>query len=337
MPAGRASQSGRVRVLITGASGFAGGYLARECGRAGEEVVGISRSGAVPGDIDQAVEGRSVDLVDGDAVAALVRSVRPEVVYHLAALSSVGGSWEQPARAIRDNVAMAVNVLEAVRHEAPEARLVWASSSEVYGPPGRLPLDESAPLQPANPYAVSKASGDLLAAVYADAHGLQIIRARPFNHAGPGQRTTFVLSSLARQAAEGLLAGADPVRILTGNPDARRDFTDVRDVTRAYRLLAGRADAGIYNICSGSSISPAGQIQLIAQLIAPVAVEHVIDPGRMRGHEVMDIRGAHERITAAVGWSPEIPLAQTLADTIAWWKQELSGRRREPGRTEIGH
>lgn len=313
-----------MRVLITGASGFAGGHLARECVSAGDEVVGISRGGTVPDDIAEAVEGRSVDLLDGDALTAVVRSVRPEVVYHLAALSSVGGSWEQPARVLQDNVAMAVNVLEGVRQAAPEARLVWVGSGEVYGAPERLPIDELAPLRPANPYAVSKATGDLLAAVYADAHGLQIIRARPFNHAGPGQQAIFVLSSIARQTAQGLLEGADPVRILTGNPDARRDFTDVRDVTRAYRLLAGRAEPGVYNICSGSSISATSQIQLVAKLIDPVAVEHVIDSDRVRGHEVMDVRGDHERITAAVGWTPLIPLAQTIRDTVAWWKQQLA-------------
>ncbi len=312
-----------MRVLITGASGFAGGYLARECSRAGDEVVGISRSGAVPEGVGERIQSRAVNLLDADAVAGIVGSMRPEVVYHLAALSSVGRSWEQPARAVEDNVAMAVNVLEAVRHEAPEARVVWASSCEVYGPPDRLPIDEWAPLRPANPYAVSKTTGDLLAAVYADAHGLEIIRARPFNHAGPGQRPIFILSSLARQAAEGLVAGADPVRILTGNPDTRRDFTDVRDVARAYHLLAARAGPGVYNICSGRSISAGAQIELIGRLIAPVAVEHVVDPERVRGHEVMELRGAHERITATTGWNPRIPLTQTMADTLEWWKREL--------------
>lgn len=313
-----------MRVLITGASGFVGEHLARECQRAGDTVVGISRSGAIPEGVGESVEGRSVDLRDGEALAAVVGSVRPEVVYHLAALSSVGRSWEQPARAVQDNVAMAVNVLEAVRNQAPDTCLVWASTCEVYGPPDRLPIDEWAPLRPANPYAVSKTTGDLLAAVYADAHGLRIIRARPFNHSGPGQRPNFILSSLARQASEGLLASADPVRILTGNPDARRDFTDVRDVARAYRLLAARAQPGVYNICSGRSVSPTEQVQLIRRLIAPAEVEHVIDPGRLRDNEVMELRGAHERITSTTGWSAQIPLAQTMADTLAWWRQELT-------------
>jgi GDP-4-dehydro-6-deoxy-D-mannose reductase len=215
-------------------------------------------------------------------------------------------------------------MLEAVRLEAPDARIVWVSSCEVYGAPERLPVDELAPVKPANPYAVSKTAGDLLAGVYADSHGLDLVRARPFNHAGPGQLPIFIVSSLARQAAEGRLAGADPIRIVTGNPDTRRDFTDVRDVARAYRLLAEQGEPGIYNVSSGRSVSAADHVQLISELLAPARVEHSIDPTRVRAHEVMDLRGAHDRLTAATGWVPEIPLKQTITDAIDWWEQELS-------------
>ena len=131
---------------------------------------------------------------------------------------------------------MTLHLLEAVRAEAPEAAVVVVGSSELYGPPATLPVDESAPLRPQNPYAVSKASADLLAGFYADAHGLRIIRARAFNHAGPGQEPIYAIASFARQVAAGLEAGEDPVRVVTGNPDARRDYTDVRDVVRAYRV-----------------------------------------------------------------------------------------------------
>ena len=144
---------------------------------------------------------------------------------------------------------MALNVLEAVRAEAPDATLVAVASGEVYGTPERLPVDETAPLRPQNPYAVSKAATDLLAGMYADAHGLRVIRARAFNHAGPGQEPTYAIASFARQAAQGAQ------RIVTGNPDTRRDYTDVRDVVRAYRLLAERADPGVYNVCSGRTAS----------------------------------------------------------------------------------
>ena len=310
-----------MRVLITGASGFAGGHLARACSSAGDEVVGISRSGQVP---DGGGSGQAVDLTDAAAVHELVRAVAPEVVYHLAALSSVGRSWEDPERTLRDNVASSVSVLEAVRHDAPSARVVWVSSCEVYGVPERLPITEDAPQVPANPYAVSKSAGDMLAAVYVDAHGLDIVRARPFSHAGPGQRPIFILSSLAHQAAQARLAGAEHVRIVTGNPETRRDFTDVRDVVRAYRLLAERARPGVYNVSSGQSISAGEQVRLVAELLAPIEVEHEVDPARVRAHEVMDLRGANDRIREATGWRPEIPLRQTMLDTIEYWERELA-------------
>ncbi|HET7047057.1 MAG TPA: GDP-mannose 4,6-dehydratase [Solirubrobacteraceae bacterium] len=319
-----------MRILITGASGFAGSFLARECARAGNDVVGISLTGELP---DGCGEGVAVDLLDGNALREAVRSARPDVVYHLAALSSVGRSWEEPARTVRDNVAMSVNMLEALRLDAPDVRTVWVSTCEVYGVPEALPLTEDARLNPANPYAVSKATGDMLAAVYVDAHGLDLVRTRPFNHAGPEQRPIFVLSSLARQAAEAQLAGADSLQIVTGNPDTRRDFTDVRDVVRAYRVLEASGESGVFNVCTGRSISAADQVRLVSELIDPIEVEHVVDPGRVRAHEVMDLRGSHERLTAATGWEPEIPIRQTMADTIEWWKRELSSTE-APGRAQ---
>jgi GDP-4-dehydro-6-deoxy-D-mannose reductase len=314
-----------LRVLITGASGFAGAHLARACSSAGDHVVGISRRGLVP---EGGGEGIAVDLLDAAAVRAMVRDLRPDVVYHLAALSSVGRAWQEPARTVQDNVATAVNVLEALRLEAPEALTVWVSSCEVYGAPAQLPVDEQAPVNPANPYAVSKTAADLLAGVYAKSHGLRLIRARPFNHAGPGQLPIFIVSSLARQAAEARLAGASSIRIVTGNPDTRRDFTDVRDVVRAYRLLAERSEPEVYNVSSARSFSAADHVQLIAELIAPIEVEHAVDPSRVRAHEVMDLRGSHDRLSAATGWQPEIPLRQTVADSIEWWERELTAGER---------
>lgn len=310
-----------MRVLITGASGFAGGWLAQACAGAGDEVVGASRSGEVrPG----AGSGVAVDLRDPAAARKLLHDVQPDVVYHLAALSSVGRSWDDPAATIVDNVASSVAVLEALRFQTPAARVVWASSCEVYGLSDELPISEDAPLAPASPYAVSKLAGDLLAAVYADAHGLTITRARAFNHAGPGQLPIFIVSSLAQQAAQARVDGATSLRIVTGNPDTRRDFTDVRDVVRAYRLLADPdVPPGAYNICSGVSVSAAEHVRGFAELVAPIAVQHIVDPARVRAHEVIDLRGSYDKLAAVTGWRPEIPLEQTRADTLAWWEAEL--------------
>ena len=308
----------RLRVLITGASGFAGGHLAASCAAAGDDIIGLSRSGEVTSG-----QGRSVELRDPVATRDAFREVRPDVIYHLAALSSVGRSWEDPAQTMIENTETAVSVLEAIRHEAPSARVIWVSSCEVYAAEQPLPIAESGELGPATPYAVSKVSGDLLARLYAEAHGLEIIRVRPFNHAGPGQRPIFVLSSLARQAAEARRTRAEVVRIVTGNPDTRRDFTDVRDVVRAYRLLAERGRPGVYNISTGTSVSAGEQLALLAELIAPTRIDHVIDPALVRAHEVMDRRGSHERLTADTGWMPEISFRQTMVDTVAWWEARL--------------
>jgi GDP-4-dehydro-6-deoxy-D-mannose reductase len=309
-----------MRVLITGASGFVGGWLARACVQAGDEVLGLSRSGTV-----SAGEGRALDLTDAGALTALLADVAPEVIYHLGALSHVGRSWEDPAETLSNNVGAAVALLEAVRSAAPRARVLWASTCEVYGNAPELPVTESAPLAPVNPYAVSKAAADMLAGVYAAAHGLDILRARPFNHVGPGQRPIFLLASLAEQAARALDDGADELTIFTGNPDTRRDYTDVRDVCAAYRALARAAPAGVYNVCSGVSVSARELVALLSELIAPLPVRHEIDPARVRAHEVMDHRGSAAALRAATGWAPEIPLASTLADTIAAFRTQSTG------------
>jgi GDP-4-dehydro-6-deoxy-D-mannose reductase len=286
---------------------------------AGDQVTGISRRGVSP-----AGDARPVDLRVSADVRAAMREASPDVVYHLAALSSVGRSWEDPSGTVQANMTSDTNLLEAVRHEAPGARLVWVSSCEVYGSTASLPAREDAPLLPASPYAVSKTAGEQLAGVYGQAYGLDVIRVRPFNHAGPGQLPIFILSSLARQAAESRLAGESKIRVVTGNPETRRDFTDVRDVVRAYRLLAAQAEPGIYNVSSARSISAAEQVRLLAELVSPIEVEHTVDPARVRSHEVMELSGANDRIREATGWHPEIPLRQTMLDTLRWWEHELS-------------
>jgi GDP-4-dehydro-6-deoxy-D-mannose reductase len=301
--------------LITGASGFAGRHLARACAAAGEEVVELSRSA-----------GLRVDLLDGTAVRDAVRDTAPTVVYHLAARAHVGQSWREPAVTLADNQAMTVNLLEAVSEGAPDAVVVYVSSGEIYGPPAALPVDETAALRPQNPYAVSKAGGDLLAGFYADAHGLRVVRPRPFNHAGPGQPPIYALASFARQVAGGLEAGDDPVRVVTGNPDARRDFTDVRDVVRAYRMLAEAGAPAVANVCSGRSWSARDLVAGLARA-AGAEIEHVVDPALVRTHEVMEIRGSAARLRADTGWEPAIPLETTLADTVAWWREEIRAGR----------
>jgi len=296
-----------LRVFITGATGFAGRHLVAACEAAGDQVLPAPPSAVA-------------DLTDPAVVRELVREARPDVLYHLAARAHVGLSWEDPLGVLAQNVAMTANVLDAVRHEAPAAVVLSIGSGEEYGPPETVPTTEAAPLRPQNPYAVSKASSSLVARFHADAHGLRVVHARAFNHAGPGQEPIYAIANFARQFAEGIAAGEDPIRIVTGSPDTRRDFTDVRDVVRAYRTLAAHGEPGVFNVCSGVTHSARELVAALGE-VAGVAIDHQVDPAKVRAHEVHEIRGANDHLTAATGWRPEIPLETTLRDTLAWWRQ----------------
>ena len=296
-----------MRALITGAAGFVGGHLSAYAADRGAEVVGPSRE--------------QLDLLDAGAVAATVADVKPDAVFHLAALASVGESWSAPAETLDNNTRATLNLLEAVREAAPDAVVLAAGSGEQYGPvpEERLPVTEDEPFRPQNPYAVSKAAADLLCGFYADAHGLRVIRTRAFNHAGPGQSDAYVIAAFARQIAATERAGSGELVLETGNLEPRRDFTDVRDVVRAYWLAVERGEPAIFNVCSGVSVAVADILARLAAL-TELRVEQRTDPSRLRKHEVMDIRGSHERLTAATGWAPEIALDRTLADTLDWWR-----------------
>ena len=300
-----------MRVLITGAAGFAGGHLARHLAAAGHELVGVGRSPESPVDF----EYTTLDLLDADAVNSTFARVQPDWIAHLAADASVSQSWNDPRGTLRNNLESTLNVLDA----AGDATVLIAGSGEIYGPPQTLPVDESHPLAPQNPYAVSKGAADMLGGFYADAHGRRVIRTRAFNHFGPGQTDLYVVAAFARQIAEAEQAGQAEVVVRTGNLDARRDFTDARDVVRAYALLLESGEPGAYNICSGTSRSAADILAALAQE-TPLTVKHEIDPARLRKHEVMDIRGSHDKLTDATGWQPEIAFEQTIRDTLGWWR-----------------
>jgi GDP-4-dehydro-6-deoxy-D-mannose reductase len=311
-----------VRILITGVSGFAGRHLARHCGQRAAEVLGL---GTRPTVNTELLEGLAAyvqaDLRDTAAARTAVEDAGPDWVFHLAAAASVAESWQEPAGTVSNNLLSTVNLLEAVREMAPGARVLVVGSGEQYGEPEWLPMDEQHPQRPRNPYALSKAATDLAAGFYADAHGLHVVRARAFNHAGPGQADIYVSASFARQIAEA--EARDPggsVEVVTGNLATRRDFTDVRDVVRAYWLLLEGADPGAYNVCRGESVRTADILAALARE-ARVDVEQRTDPQLVREGEVMEIRGTHDKLTEATGWMPEIPVEQTLRDTLDWWRE----------------
>ena len=295
-----------MRVLVTGSRGFVGRWLVRYLHAAGDEVLELDATGASP-----------VDITDRAAVHDAVAAARPAAICHLAAQASVGASWADPGATFQVNTIGVVHLLEAADAGATRPRVLLVSSAEVYGavPADALPVGEDWPFAPVNPYAASKAAAELVGLQAWHGRRLEVVRARPFNHTGPGQAPAFVVPSLARQV---VAAGRDGQReLVAGNLSARRDLTDVRDVVRDYRLLLERGAPGqAYNVCRGQSVS----IEWVARRLLELAgldLPIVIDPALVRPVDVADMRGDPARLRAATGWVPRIPLDQTLADVLA--------------------
>jgi len=298
-----------VRALVTGARGFVGSWLTAHLVESGDEVVAIDHE---------------VEITDGDAVRAAVLAAAPDVVYHLAALTSVGRSWSDPNEVLRVNATGTLYVLEAARACPHPPRVLMTSSAEVYGavPQQLLPVTEDAPLAPVTPYAASKVAAEYLGVQAHLAYGLAVIRMRPFNHVGPGQSSAFVVSALAQRIVEARRNGADS--IVVGNLAARRDLTDVRDVVRAYRLLAERGVAGeVYNVCSGRDIAIA-DVALQLQSLAGVELRFEVDPELNRPVDVPVVRGDFTKLHEATGWEPSLSLEQTLLDVLEQWSERAA-------------
>jgi GDP-4-dehydro-6-deoxy-D-mannose reductase len=315
-----------MRALITGVTGFAGSHLAECCAAHGAEVIGLGRRQLSDEDVPPGLSGYlAADLLDRGAAERVLHEAPPDIVFHLAAEASVARSWQDPAGAVLCNVSTALNLLESLRAVAPHAGVLIACSGEQYGAPEQLPVDERHVLRPRNPYSVGKAAVDLAAGFYADSCGMHVIRARAFNHAGPGQGAHYVVAGFARQIA---LAERDPqvrgqVELVTGNLAVRRDFTDVRDVVEAYWRLLERAAPGPYNVCSGRSVRVEELLAGLAEH-TELAVSSRVDPALVREHEVMEIVGSHDKLTKATGWEPEIALERTLQDSLDWWRQRAT-------------
>ncbi len=305
--------------LVTGASGFAGQHLTAALASATVwEVIGTSRR---TGQSSERVRSVACDMRDADLVKRVIDRYRPDTVFHLAAQSYVPKSVADPGATLANNILGQVNLFEAILSVGIQPRILVVSSSEIYGAvdAGALPVDEDAALRPGNPYAVSKATQDLLGYQYAASAGLDIVRVRPFNHSGPGQSDRFVLSGFARQVADAESERVEP-SILTGNLDAERDFLDVRDVVRAYLLAVERGVSGeAYNISSGAPRRIGDLLDMyLGMATRQLTVRH--DPARMRPSDTPIIYGDSTRFRAATGWAPQITIEQTLADTLDYWR-----------------
>ena len=291
-----------MRALITGGKGFVGQWLSAHLKDHGDEVAVI--------DIE-------TDVADGAAVRRVMADVRPGAVYHLAAMTHVGDSWEAPSQVLRVNVLGTAEILAAARSLPEAARVLVVSSAEVYGVVGteQLPLDEDTPTLPASPYAASKLAAEAVALQAWRGYGQSVTVVRPFNHIGPGQSPNFFVPALARRIVEARRTGAGSLPV--GTLSTRRDFTDVRDVVRAYRMLIEAGEPGrVYNVCSGRDVSMAEVADDLLRL-AGARLELVTDPTLVRPVDVPVLRGDAGRLRRATGWEPVIPLATTLADVLA--------------------
>ncbi|HJQ74357.1 MAG TPA: GDP-mannose 4,6-dehydratase [Gaiellaceae bacterium] len=321
-----------MRVLVTGISGFAGPWVARALRDAGHDVHGLVRgAGPWPRLAELGLPATALhrgDLADG--IGGLVRALVPDAVVHLAGLSFVPTAERDPGAAYRTNLGGTLAVLGALRSEAPRARLLVVSSSDVYGAvePADLPVSEDTPLRPVSIYGASKAAADLAAAQWARAYGLDVVRARPFNHTGPGQDAAYVCSGLARQVAL-VEAGRQPPVLRVGNVDPVRDFSDVRDVAAGYVVLLERGTRGAaYNLCSGEGVSIAEVVALL-RTHARVPVRVHSDPALRRRLDVERVVGSHARAEADTGWRPRIALAHTLGDVLDDWRRRVAAEAPE--------
>ncbi len=299
-----------MRALVTGASGFVGRFLVEHLEDVGDEVTAVdSRSG--------------VDVTDADSVHAILDANRPDVVYHLAALSHVGESWSAPAEVFRVNAGGTLTVLRAAT-DYEVARVVVVASADAYGAVDGV-ITEDTPLRPLTPYGASKAAADLLALQAHLGDGLATIRVRAFNHTGPGQQDRFLVPALARRIAEAEAADANEIRV--GSLDAVRDLSDVRDVVAAYRLLAVEGTPGdAYNVCSGHGIRVAEVVErLLARSERPLRV--IVDPELVRPVEVPRLVGDPTKLQRDTGWRPHHDLDSTLDAVLAEARARTGGRR----------
>jgi GDP-4-dehydro-6-deoxy-D-mannose reductase len=302
-------------------TGFVGGHLVRALHAVGAEVHGTLRTD-IREVAPQGTTGHEVDVTDPEAMSAVVAAVQPDRVFHLAGAASVGHSFVDPEGTWHINVEGTRGVLEALRREAPGARMVISLSGDEYGrvPLDQLPVTEDTPLNPLNPYAESKVAAEHVCEEYQRNNGIAVVRLRAFNQLGPGQDPRFVLPSICKQVADAEMAGDTVCRLQLGNIDTRRDFLDVRDVVDAYVLLVERGDpAQPYVAGTGRSLAIRDLVDIVVSE-ARLPVEVTADPSRIREGEQPDLY-AEPRALKELGWAPRIPVERSIRDTLDYWRE----------------
>ena len=318
-----------MQALITGAGGFVGRHLCEYLLKHTDW--GLTGTLFHPSEEIESPSTRlrhhSLDLRTREGVYSVFEDSRPDFIFHLAAQSSVPTALKDPWDTLENNVQSELNLLEAVRESGREVKFLVIGSNEEYGAPKPedLPQTERSPLRPNNPYAVSKIAQDFLGLQYYLAYGIPVVRVRPFNHTGPGQSPRFVVPAFASQIARIEVGLQEPV-MRVGNLSTSRDFTDVRDIVRAYHLAVTEGEPGeVYNLASGQAHSIQDLLQtLLSYSEVDIRVER--DPDKYRPVDVPLVYGSAEKFQDRTGWKPEIQFERTLQDTLAYWREQVRDR-----------
>lgn len=311
------------KALIVGAAGFVGGYLARELMKDGGMEIHGTKLPSQQLDMEN-VQMHDLDILHKEEMASLLFEIRPDYIFHLAAQSSVSVAWKNPGFTVDVNVKGAINLMDAVRELFYKPRILLVGSGEEYGHvrAGEVPISEECHLRPGNIYAATKVCQNMIGSIYAEAYDMNLVLVRSFNHIGPGQAPIFVVSDFCRQAAQ-IEAGLKEPVMYVGNLDAKRDFTDVRDVVRAYALLMQQGKAGeTYNVGSGHACAIREVLDQILS-IAAVSIRVETDQNKIRPVDVPVIEADISKLYQATGWTPAIPLTQTLQETLEDWRARV--------------
>jgi len=309
------------QAIIIGAAGFVGSYLAEHLQTEYNMKVAVTKLSHETLEIKNA-DVYNLDILNKEEIVNLLFKVRPDYIFHLAAQSSVGLSWKNPGLTIDINIKGSINVMDAIRELYYKPRILLIGSGEEYGhiKEGETPINEDNRLRPGNIYAATKACQNMIGNIYAKAYDMNLMMVRAFNHIGPTQAPMFVVADFCKQVAE-IEKGLRPPVMYVGNLDAKRDFTDVRDVVRAYALLIQKGDAGeTYNVGSGHAESIQGILDMIISL-SNKAIRVEVDQNKLRPVDIPIIEADTSKLKAVTGWEQSIPLQQTIRETLEYWRK----------------